>query len=454
MINIAVDGFSGSGKSTLVKALAERLGDNFKVLDTGAIFRAMGYAYDLADFGNMTTKRVDKFLQELELRVDFVGKDQHIFINQSDVTEFLRTEKVSTLASKISVYPAVREKYLEIAKKFAREYDCLMEGRDVGTVVLPNADVKIFLTADVEVRAKRRFKELIANGGVADFDEVLKNLKERDKRDSSRKVAPLMPSEESVVVDNTDMSFEETVEFCLEIINKIICESKQINIAIDGYVCSGKSTIARALAKKLGFKVFDTGAVYRGVACAFDYMRYDENLLSDEYVCKFAKQINVKVEFENGIEHVIVNGIDYTPYLRTEKTSALTAKISPFNCIRKKVLNLQRDYAKENNLVMEGRDIGSFVLPNADFKFFCLADEKVRAKRRFEQQKALGNEVDFDSVLKELKERDYKDVHREHGAVKILPTSIIIDTTHQSLEQSVEFCLNIIKKKFPNIKIY
>ena len=140
--------------------------------------------------------------------------------------------------------------------------------------------------------------------------------------------------------------------------------------------------------------------------------------------------------------------------MRTERTSALSAKLSPFVCIREKVLNLQRNFARNNDLVMEGREIGSFVLPNADFKIFCTADENVRAKRRFEQQLALGNQVEFVDILNELRERDYKDTHREHGAITVMPDSIIVDTTHQSLEQSVDFCLKEIKKKHPNIKTY
>lgn len=219
-----------------------------------------------------------------------------------------------------------------------------------------------------------------------------------------------------------------------------------INIAIDGYVCSGKSTIAKALAKKLGFEVFDTGALYRGIACSFDYMKLDENQICEEYICKFSEQINVSVEFVMNQQHVFVNGIDYTLKLRTERISALSAKIAPFPCIRDKVLNLQREYATNHNLVMEGRDIGSHVLPNAQYKFFCTADEKVRALRRYEQQKAMGNDVTFENVLKELQERDYKDTHREHGALKILPESIIIDTTNMSLEESVDFCLQHINK--------
>lgn len=454
MINIAIDGFSGSGKSTLARLLAAKLDNDFKVLDTGAIFRAFAYAYENGCYGDLRAKKIQQFLDEIELKVEFVGDEQHMWINGVDITPFIRTQKIGQLASKISVFPEIRERYLQIAKSFAKEYNCIMEGRDIGTVVMPNADVKIFLTADEQTRAKRRFDELVARKLNPDLKKVLKELRERDEIDTTRAIAPLVPTEESVIVDNSEMSLFETADYCAEIVEKMIKSIKKISIAIDGYVCSGKSTIAKSLAKRLDFRVFDTGAVYRGMACAFDYMNYDEKQISEKYVCSFANQINIKVEFIDGLEHVFVNGIDYTQFLRTERASALSAKISPFTCVRNKVLNLQRDFAKFNNVVMEGRDIGSFVLPKADFKFFCTADEQVRAKRRFEQQKALGNDVSFENVLKELKERDFKDIHREHGAIKILPSSIIVDTTNQGLEESVGFCLEIIKKKFPDIEIY
>lgn len=451
MINIAVDGFAGSGKTTLVKNLAKML--NFKVLDTGAIFRAFAYSFDKSKFGEMNTSQVEKFLDQTKLKVEFVGDEQHIFVNDEDVTPFIRSEKVSQLSSKISVFPSVREKYLEIARKFAKENNCIIEGRDIGTVVMPDADVKIFLTADENVRAKRRFEDIKKVEPNVTFEQVLADLKERDERDCNKGIYSLRPTEQSVVVDNSEMSFDETVKYCYDIITKMTTNKEFINIAIDGYVCSGKSTIAKALAKKLKFGVFDTGAIYRAVACAFDYMKLDENKISLSYIEKFSKQINVRVEFIDDSQHVFVNGIDYTAFLRTERISALSAKISPFECIREKVLKLQRDYAKSHNIVMEGRDIGSFVLPQADFKFFCTADENVRAKRRYEQQRAVGNDVSFAEVLKELKQRDYNDVHREHGALKIYPDSIVVDTTNQSLEQSVEFCLKKIKEKYPNFKI-
>ena len=174
MINIAIDGFTGSGKSTLAKVLAQKLGENFRILDTGAIFRGFGYAFDLAGYKDMTDENIASFLKDVDVKVLFVGNLQHVFVNGSDITNYIRTEKVSQLASKISVFPAVREKYLEIAKKFAREHDCIMEGRDIGTVVMPNADVKIFLTADEDKRAKRRFDELVAKGTNVLYEEVLK----------------------------------------------------------------------------------------------------------------------------------------------------------------------------------------------------------------------------------------------------------------------------------------
>lgn len=454
MLNIAVDGFTGSGKSTLVRLLAKKLGDSFKVLDTGAIFRSFAYAYDKAGYGELTASKVKKFLKETSLQVEFIGDNQHILVNGEDVTNHLRTEKISVMSSKISVFPEVRARYLVIAQTFAKENDCIMEGRDIGTVVMPNADVKIFLTANEEVRATRRFEELKAKNAKVTFEQVLKDLQERDYRDTHKGEASLKATEESIVVDNTEMTLEQTADFCFELIKKAIGRKEVTNITIDGYVCSGKSTIAKALAKRLGFSVFDTGAIYRAIACAFDYMKLDESKISEAYIKAFSKQINIKVSFIEGVEHTYVNGIDWTPNLRTERISKLSSKISPFFCIREKVTKLQREYASGHDIVMEGRDIGSFVLPNADFKFFTTADEKVRAKRRFEQQKAMGNDVNFADVLRELRERDYSDTHRDHGELKMVADSILVDTTNQSLDQSVEFCLKKIKEKRPNIKVY
>lgn len=447
MINIAVDGFAGSGKSTLVKLLAKKLGDDFKVLDTGAIFRGFAYAFLQGDYGELNEENVKKFLKKVSLSVVFKGDNQHIIVDGKDVTTKIRTEQISQYASKISVYPIIRSKYLVIAQAFANQNNCIMEGRDIGTIVMPNADVKIFLTADEKVRAKRRYLELKEKDKKITLKQVLADLQERDYRDQNRGKFSLKPTDESVIVDNTEMDLEQTAECCIKIIKEKLGSDKYVNIAIDGYVCSGKSTIARALAKELGYSVFEAGAIYRGIACAFDYMKLDENKINEKYIENFSRQINIDVEFIDGVEHIFVNGIDYTPNLRTEHISALAAKISPFTCIRDKVLKIERAFAAGHNIVMEGRDIGSHVLPHADFKFFCNADEKVRAKRRFEQQKAVGNDVKFADVLREVRARDYADVHREHGALKMVEDSILVDTTHHSLEQSVAFCLDKIRSK-------
>ncbi|MBR1890759.1 MAG: (d)CMP kinase [Clostridia bacterium] len=447
MVRIAVDGFAGSGKSTLVKLLAKRLGADFKVLDTGAIFRGFAYGFSKGGYGEVNEENVKRFLKDVSLTVGFVGEDQHIYIGKEDVTKFLRTEEISLLSAQISVFPAIRDKYIVIAQSFSEKSNCIMEGRDIGTVVMPNADVKIFLTADEKVRAKRRYDEMKLKDKKITLKKVLADLKERDFKDQNKGIYSLHPTEESVIVDNTEMTLEETCEYCLGIIKEKIGETKYVNIAIDGYVCSGKSTLAKALAKELGYDVFDVGAIYRGVACAFDYMGLDEKKIDEKYIQKFAKQIKISVEFIDDVEHVFVNGIDHTAELRTEHISALSAKISPYTCIRDKVLKIERGFASNHNLVMEGRDIGSHVLPNADFKFFCNADENVRAKRRYEQQKAMGNDVSYAEVLREVRERDYADVHREHGALKMVEDSILVDTTNQSLQQSVAFCLNKIREK-------
>lgn len=449
MVNVAIDGYVGSGKSTVARALAERLG--YKILDTGAIFRALGYVFDKKYQTKMSLEILDDFLKDVDVKIEFLDDGQHTFVNGDDINPFLRLEKTAMLACEISSYPNAREFYLKIARKFASENDCIMEGRDIGTLVMPDADVKLFLTADERVRAKRRVLQAKQSGHILDEEQVLADLRTRDWNDCHKGYASMRVTETSVVVDTTDITLEEAIDYCENIILEKIRKNDVINITIDGYVCSGKSTIAKALARRLNFKVFDTGAVYRGIACAFDYMKLDENKISDEYINEFARQISVDIKFVDGLEHVIVNGIDHTSNLRTERTSSLSAKLSPYVCLREKVLALQRDFASKNNLVMEGRDIGSFVLPNAQFKFFCTADENVRAKRRYEQQRNLGNDVEFSKILKELKERDYADVHRDHGALKMMPDSIVIDTTHQGLDESVEFCIKNIKKKFPNI---
>ena len=452
MFKIAIDGYMGSGKSTLAKGLCEKLGSDFKMLDTGAIFRAIAYAY-LTSYGeDVMEEKARELVNTKNIEVRFIEDKQNVFVNQENVTPFLRTEVISQMASKISVYPFVREKYLKIAKDFASRNNCVMEGRDIGSVVMPDADIKIFLTANEKTRAMRRFEEAKLRGQKVKFDDVLKDLRERDERDTTRKEAPLKPCKDSIIVDNSDMDLDETIDFCYNLIaNKF--DKNNICIAIDGYVCSGKSTIAKELARRLRFNFFDTGAVYRGIACGFKYLNLDEKKIDEKYIEKFAKQIFVEIKFIKNLEHVYVNGVDHTKDLRRDDITALSAKISPFVIIREKVLKIQRDFARTHNVVMEGRDIGSEVLPDADFKFFTTADETVRAKRRHQQFLERGEDITYEKVLEELRDRDYKDIHREHGAIKMMPDAYLIDTTNQTLDESVNECIDVILKK-KNIKIY
>ena len=218
------------------------------------------------------------------------------------------------------------------------------------------------------------------------------------------------------------------------------------NIAIDGHVSSGKSTIAKGLAQALGIKVLDTGAIYRGLACAFKAQGY--NNINQQNMTEFINKIKtVKIVFEDNIQRVIVNDVDYTDKLRLEEISMTSAQIAPYEQLREKVRKIQQNFAERNDCIMEGRDIGTEVLPKADIKFFVTASEEVRAKRRFEQLKNNPNPPTYEEVLKDLRERDFADEHRKVAPLKPAKESIIIDTTNQTLEQTINLCLKIIRQK-------
>lgn len=218
-----------------------------------------------------------------------------------------------------------------------------------------------------------------------------------------------------------------------------------LNIAIDGHVGSGKSTLSKGLAKRLNLRVLDTGAIYRGIACRFKAEGL-ENHIDEGTINKFVEKLKVQVEFDGDLQRVIVDGVDYTPWLRKEETSVLTSKISPFPKIRDKVLDIQRDFAKKYDCVIEGRDIGTVVLPNADVKFFITASEKVRAQRRYDQIKNLPDSPSYDEILKDLRMRDYQDEHRKIAPLKPAKDSIIMDTSEMTLEQTIEKCVQIIQE--------
>ena len=218
-----------------------------------------------------------------------------------------------------------------------------------------------------------------------------------------------------------------------------------LNITIDGKAGCGKSTLADELSRRLGIKKFNTGAVYRAIAC--EYLKRYETKTPDEVVInEFVKDLNIKVIFEDDTQKVIVNNEDYTPYLREERISNFVASVSPYDIVRQKVREIQREFAKNNDCIMEGRDIGSVVLPDAKIKLFITASSEVRAQRRVSQLKEQNVKVDYDEILKEINDRDYQDIHREHGALLPAQDAIIVDNSNETLEQTIKRCLEIINK--------
>lgn len=218
-INIAIDGPGGAGKSTVARAVAKQLG--FIYVDTGAIYRAIGLKF-VRTGKSFTNENIISVLPGTELSLTHIDGEQHIIIDGEDVSSLIRTQEISSAASKVSAVPEVRAFLLDLQRDIARKNNVIMDGRDVGTVILPNAEVKIFLTANVEVRARRRHRELMAKGLETPdtFDRVLKEVAERDKADSERATAPLKPAEDAVLVDTSDMDFEQSVQTVINIIRR------------------------------------------------------------------------------------------------------------------------------------------------------------------------------------------------------------------------------------------
>ncbi len=218
-INIAIDGPGGAGKSTVARAVAKQLG--FIYVDTGAIYRAIGLKF-VRTGKSFTNENIISVLPGTELSLTHIDGEQHIIIDGEDVSSFIRTQEISSAASKVSAVPEVRAFLLDLQRNIARKNNVIMDGRDVGTVILPNAEVKIFLTANVEVRARRRHRELMAKGLETPdtFERVLKEVAERDKADSERATAPLKPAEDAVLVDTSDMDFEQSVQTVINIIRR------------------------------------------------------------------------------------------------------------------------------------------------------------------------------------------------------------------------------------------
>ena len=226
MIKIGIDGLSGSGKGALASAVAKHF--NLKHLDTGAIFRGIGCGFIELGFTDLNDEIIDKHLNSFKVEVRFEGNTQKIFLNQKDITHLLRTELGSQMASKVSVFENVREKYLEIVREFSNTYDCIIDGRDITSVVLPDADVKIYLCADEATRAERRYTENLEKNIPCTYEEVLANLHERDHRDTHRDIAPLIKVADAIEIDNTHLNIEQTVNHAIEIITKILKEKGKV----------------------------------------------------------------------------------------------------------------------------------------------------------------------------------------------------------------------------------
>lgn len=219
MISIAIDGPSGAGKSTISRKAAEKFG--FIYVDTGAIYRTIGLATKIRGVSLDDTAAVVALLPtlEIELKYNDAG-EQHMYLDGNDVSRDIRLPEVSMLASKVSAIPEVRAFLVDMQRGMAEKYDVIMDGRDIGTVILPNAELKIFLTADVRDRARRRYEELRAKGMEKPFDEVLAEMEQRDEQDTQRAAAPLKAAEDAVLLDTSGNTLEESIDEVCRLISE------------------------------------------------------------------------------------------------------------------------------------------------------------------------------------------------------------------------------------------
>lgn len=220
---VAIDGPSGAGKSTISKLLAKEFG--FIYVDTGAIYRTVGVYVYRKGVPSTDAEKVEKLLPEIDIEIKHIGGEQRIFLNGEDVSEKIREHIISKYASDVSAIPAVRSFLLGMQREFARRENVIMDGRDIGTVVLPDADIKIFLTATDEDRAMRRYEELLSKGQDITFEKVLQDMRIRDEQDSNRAVAPLVPASDAVEVDTTGNTLEKSVSVLKSIIEERLKEN-------------------------------------------------------------------------------------------------------------------------------------------------------------------------------------------------------------------------------------
>ena len=222
-ISIAIDGPAGAGKSTIARRLAKELGYHY--VDTGAIYRTVAYFFELWGVAPKDIDGITRYIDELNINIKYDEEGvQHMIMNGIDVTGDIRTQEIGQKASLVSAHAIVRDAMMDMQRDVAKEYDVIMDGRDIGTVVLPKATVKIFLTASAEVRARRRTDELIAKGQKADYNKVLKEIQQRDYQDTHREVAPLKLARDSVKLDTSDMDIDGVVAAIREIIAKKVAK--------------------------------------------------------------------------------------------------------------------------------------------------------------------------------------------------------------------------------------
>ena len=224
--------------------------------------------------------------------------------------------------------------------------------------------------------------------------------------------------------------------------------AKTYSIAIDGPAGAGKSTIAKRLAKELGYYYVDTGAIYRTVAYFLDLWGVSPKDIDG--VTRYIDELTIAIEYdEEGQQHMIMNGMDVTGDIRTQDISQKASLVSAHACVREMLLDMQRDVAKAHNVIMDGRDIGTVVLPKATVKIFLTASPEVRARRRTDELLAKGQKANYEQVLKEIKQRDYQDTHREIAPLKMCRDSVKVDTSDMDIEQVVAEIRAIAGKKIP-----
>lgn len=214
--SVAIDGPAGAGKSTIAKTAAQKL--NFVYVDTGAIYRTVGLAAKRTGYAADDRKSVVAMLPSLVIDMRYVDGVQRMFLNDEDVSEAIRTPEASHYASNVAAMPEVRTYLMDMQRNMATRYNVLMDGRDIGTVVLPNANLKIFLTASAEERARRRYLQLQEKGTLQTYEEVLAEIIERDKRDSERETAPLKQAEDAILLDTSDLNQEESIQAVIDLI--------------------------------------------------------------------------------------------------------------------------------------------------------------------------------------------------------------------------------------------